>query len=95
MLQRTTDLTPDAIVAAIVATNLNTIVGQIQWTGQPFPNVAKTQLVGGQWKKGSDFPYELVVVSNNALPSVPIGGTFDPIPGSSRQRIRIEPDGTW
>ena len=82
VLQRTTDLTPDAIVAAIVATNLNTIVGQIQWTGQPFPNVAKTQLVGGQWKKGSDFPYELVVVSNKALPSVPIGGTFDPIPGS-------------
>ena len=62
MLQRTTEVTPDAIVTAIIATNLNTIVGQIQWTGQPNPNVAKTQLIGGQWKKGSDFPYELVVV---------------------------------
>jgi branched-chain amino acid transport system substrate-binding protein len=82
VLERTTALTADAIVAAITATNLDTIVGTIQWTGQPFPNVAKTQLVGGQWKKGTDFAYDLVVVSNNALPSVPIGGTFDPIPGS-------------
>ena len=43
VLQRSSDLTPDAIVEAIAATNLNTIVGPIQWTGQPFPNVAKTQ----------------------------------------------------
>jgi len=82
VLQRTEDITADAIVSAIAATNLDTIVGTIQWTGQPFPNVAKTQLVGGQWKKGTDFPYDLVVVSNNALPDVPIGGTFEPIPGS-------------
>ena len=95
VLQRTTDLTPDAIVAAIVATNLNTIVGQIQWTGQPFPNVAKTQLVGGQWKKGSDFPYELVVVSNKALPSSADRRNVRSDPRIVRRRIRIEPDGTW
>ena len=82
VLTRTTDVTPDAIVEAIAATNLDTIVGTIQWTGEPFPNVAKTKLVGGQWKTGSDFPYELTVVSNGALPDVPVGGTLDPIPGS-------------
>jgi branched-chain amino acid transport system substrate-binding protein len=82
VLTRTTDVTPDAIVEAIAATNLNTIVGPIQWTGEPFPNVAKTKLVGGQWKTGTDFPYELTVVSNNALPDVPVAGTLDPIPGS-------------
>ncbi|MGZ8651753.1 MAG: ABC transporter substrate-binding protein [Actinomycetota bacterium] len=82
VLQRTTDVTPAAIVDAIAATDLNTIVGQIRWTGEPFPNVAKTKLVGGQWKTGTDFPFELTVVSNNALSTVPLAGTFDPIPGS-------------
>jgi branched-chain amino acid transport system substrate-binding protein len=83
VLQRTADVTPEAIVAAITATNLDTIVGNIQWTGTPFPNVAKTKLAGGQWKPGTDFPYDLVVVSNAAIPEVPIGGELEPIPGSS------------
>lgn len=82
VLQRTEELTSDAIVDSIKATNLETIVGHIEWTGEPFPNVAKTQLVGGQWKPSSDFPYELVVVSNTALPDVPLGGELEPIPGS-------------
>jgi branched-chain amino acid transport system substrate-binding protein len=82
VLQRATDVTPEAIVGAIGSTNLDTIVGNIQWTGQPFQNVAKTKLVGGQWKKGTDFPFELTVVSNSALPDVPVAGTLDPIPGS-------------
>jgi branched-chain amino acid transport system substrate-binding protein len=83
VLQRTEELSPDAIVASIKATNLDTIVGNIQWTGEPFPNVAKTKLVGGQWKPGTDYPYDLVVVNNAAIPDVPTGGTLEPIPGSS------------
>jgi branched-chain amino acid transport system substrate-binding protein len=82
VLQRTEELTPDAIVDSISGTSLDTIVGHIEWTGEPFPNVAKTALVGGQWKPSSDFPYELVVVSNTALPDVPIGGDLEAIPGS-------------
>jgi len=83
VLQRASEVSPDAIVEAIKATALDTIVGTVQWTGEPFPNVAKTKLVGGQWKPGSDFPYDLVVVSNAAIPEVPIGGELEPIPGSS------------
>jgi branched-chain amino acid transport system substrate-binding protein len=82
VLKRTKSVGPAAIVDSIKATNLNTIVGPIQWTGQPFPNVAKTKLAGAQWKKGTAFPFELTVVSNAALPSVPIAGKLDPIPGS-------------
>jgi branched-chain amino acid transport system substrate-binding protein len=82
VLKRAADVTPQAIVDAIKSTNLSTIVGSVQWTGQPFPNVAKTKLVGGQWKKGATFPFDLVVVSNNALPDVPVGGQLEPIPGS-------------
>jgi branched-chain amino acid transport system substrate-binding protein len=83
VLQRTSEVTPSAIVDAIKATKLDTIVGHIEWTGEPFPNVAKTKLVGGQWKPSTEFPYELVVVSNSALPDVPVGGRLQPIPGSS------------
>jgi branched-chain amino acid transport system substrate-binding protein len=83
VLKRASEVTPEAIVESIKATNLDTIVGTIQWTGEPFPNVAKTKLVGGQWKPGTDFPFDLVVVSNAALPDVPVGGELEPIPGSS------------
>ena len=83
VLQRTSDVNGDAIVESIAATSLDTIVGHIEWTGEPFPNVAKTALVGGQWKPGEEFDYDLVVVTNNALPDVPIAGELEPIPGSA------------
>jgi branched-chain amino acid transport system substrate-binding protein len=68
----------NAIVNAIKATNLDTLVGHIQWTGQPFPNVAKTPLVGGQWRKGSGAnPYDLVIVSNKDHPDIPTAGTLE------------------
>jgi branched-chain amino acid transport system substrate-binding protein len=70
-----------AIRDAIKATNLDTIVGKIQWTGTPVPNVAKTPLVGGQWKKGTDFAYDLAIVNNEGQPTIPTAGTLEPIPG--------------
>jgi branched-chain amino acid transport system substrate-binding protein len=68
----------EAIVNAIKATNLDTLVGHIQWTGQPFPNVAKTPLVGGQWRKGSGkYPYDLVIVSNADHPEIPAAAKLE------------------
>ncbi len=70
----------NAIVDAIKTTNLDTIVGHIQWTGQPFPNVAKTPLVGGQWRKGSGkYPYDLVIVSNKDQPNIPAASKLEPL----------------
>ena len=57
---------PAAIRDSILATNYNSILGHIQWTGQPVKNVAKTPLVGGQWIHGKNFKYDLDVVSNNS-----------------------------
>ncbi len=65
-----------ALAAAIKGTNLNTIVGPISWAKGPVPNVAKTPLVGGQWGKGKQFPYDLTIVSNKRAPSIPTGGTL-------------------
>ncbi len=72
-----------AIVDAIKATNLDTIVGKIQWTGQPVPNVAKTPLVGGQWVKGTKYPFDLVITSNASAPNIPKGGATKVMPWAS------------
>jgi len=68
-----------ALADAIKATNLDTIVGKLAWSGQPVPNVAKTPLVGGQWRKGSNYPYELVIVSNKDHEEIPKVGALEPI----------------
>jgi len=71
----------EAIVGAIKGSNLDTIVGHIQWTGQPFPNVAKTPLVGGQWRKGGgNVKFDLVIVSNKDHPDIPAAGELVTIP---------------
>jgi branched-chain amino acid transport system substrate-binding protein len=76
-LNRTTDIEDKASIRdALKATKLDTIVGTVDWTaGVPFPNVSKTPLVGGQWRKGTDFPFDLVIVSNKDHPEIPAGDT--------------------
>ncbi len=81
-LGRTTNVDDkSAIASALKATNLNTIVGAISWASGPVPNVAKTPLVGGQWGKGTDFPFELTIVHSD-YPDIPVGGEARPMPGS-------------
>ena len=82
VLRRTGDLEDkQAIVDAIKATSLSTIVGQVDWTRRlaDFPNVARTPLVGGQWRPGTTWPFELEIVSNATSPEIPATGTLRPI----------------
>ncbi|MFN8170398.1 MAG: ABC transporter substrate-binding protein [Candidatus Nanopelagicales bacterium] len=64
---------------------VSTLVGNLDWAKGPFPNVAKTPLVGGQWRQtdGGQFPYDLVVVSNEHAKEqgldVPLGGKVEPL----------------
>ena len=44
----------ESMVAAIRATDLPTIVGQVSWRLGPVANVARTELAGGQWRRGDD-----------------------------------------
>ena len=65
MLKRTKNIdSPESILDAIVATNYNSIVGHIQWTGQPIKNVCKTALIGGQWVRGKKYKYDIDIVNN-------------------------------
>jgi branched-chain amino acid transport system substrate-binding protein len=82
VLQRAGDVNDrQAIVDAIQATRLDTIVGPIDWTSRlaDFPNVARTPLVGGQWRPGRTWPFELEIVSNATHPEIPADGALKPI----------------
>jgi branched-chain amino acid transport system substrate-binding protein len=77
VIKRAKDLNdPEAILAAIGETELNTIIGPISWKGgpnNPVKNVCKTPLVGGQWTK-SDKGLELIITNNPQHPDIPVGG---------------------
>jgi branched-chain amino acid transport system substrate-binding protein len=68
-----------AVLDALVATNLNTIVGPVQWGKGPVKNVTKTPLVGGQWGKGKTFAFDITIVSNKSAPNIPVGGKLRPL----------------
>ena len=72
VVQRAEDLEdPEAIVSAIAATQLNTIVGPVDWSNGPINNVTKTPLVAGQWQKDGD-AFELQIVANSNAPDIPV-----------------------
>jgi branched-chain amino acid transport system substrate-binding protein len=68
-----------ATLDALTKTNLDTIVGPIAWGKGPVKNVAKTPLVGGQWRRGGAFKYDLVITSNETAPKIPAGGKMEAI----------------
>jgi branched-chain amino acid transport system substrate-binding protein len=74
----------DAVAETIAATKLNTIVGNVAWNGAGLPpfaarNVAKTPLVGGQWRLKDGGDYDLVIVDNQTAPMIPTGGVMEEI----------------
>lgn len=82
-INRTDDPTDGAALAeAIGATNLDTVVGKVQWGRDNVPefarkNVSKTQLVGGQWRRKQDGSFEMVIVENADAPEIPLGGSLE------------------
>lgn len=75
-LETAGERSPAALTAAIAKMKTDTIVGPLDWTSGPVPNVAKTPLVGGQWKLGGKFKYDLQVVNNQTAPNIPTTGRF-------------------
>src|SRR5499427_758274 len=73
-----------ATLAAIAATNLDTVVGKVAWNGANLPpfaakNVAKTPLVGGQWRIKDGNKYEIVITDNKTAPAIPVAGKMEAI----------------
>lgn len=76
VLKRAKSMEPKAILDSIVATNYQSIVGPVQWTGKPVKNVTKTPLVAGQWQRKGD-KFELVITANKPAPNIPTGGKLE------------------
>jgi branched-chain amino acid transport system substrate-binding protein len=58
---------------------LDTIVGKVDFKTSPIKSVAKTALVGGQWRRAPDgarFPFELQVVDNSLARHIPAGDSL-------------------
>jgi branched-chain amino acid transport system substrate-binding protein len=70
----------EAVRGALGSLKADTIVGTVDWTSGPVPNVAKTKLVGGQWRE-ADTPtgFDLVIVDNTGNPDVPTASAVQPI----------------
>lgn len=84
VMKRADPTDADAVINAIAATKLDTIIGAVAWDGANLPpfatkNVAKTPLVGGQWRLKEGGGYDLVITDNKTAPNIPTGGTMEPI----------------
>lgn len=72
----------DKVAAAIGATKLDTLVGPIAWNGANLPpfaakNIAKTPLVGGQWRLKAEGGYDLVITDNKTALNIPAAGKME------------------
>jgi branched-chain amino acid transport system substrate-binding protein len=68
---------PGAIMEAIRATNLPTMVGPIRWSGSPVKNICTTPVVAGQWQKHGN-RLDIEIVSSGAYPQIKT--TSKPLP---------------
>lgn len=83
VLKRAEDVTdPESVTKALAATDLDTIVGHVNFKTGPLPNCSLTPLVIGQWSKGTKYPYDIVIVDNTNFPKIPTGGEPFVIPYS-------------
>ena len=74
MVKCAEDLTDKAaIMAAIKTTDLNSIVGPVNWANGPMKSVTKTKLAGGQLQR-KDGTLELVIVNHDQNPDIPLTG---------------------
>jgi len=71
VLKRSAERSPEAIRNAIATTNLATVAGPINFKTGPVPNVSKTPLVVGQWKRNTKKALELMIVDNTLAPNIP------------------------
>lgn len=79
-LKRASDLDKrESVRDALRDMDYKSIVGPVNFKKGPFPNTSLTPVVGGQWRKGSKWPLELVIVDNTYATMVPTGGTPEPI----------------
>lgn len=69
----------DALLGALAATKLDTVVGNIDFSAGPVAGITKTALCAGQWVTGEKYPLELAITVNNHIDGLETDGTIEPI----------------
>jgi branched-chain amino acid transport system substrate-binding protein len=64
------------VAQELKAMKITGISGPLDFTAGPEPGIALQKLCGGQWKPGTDFPWDLYIVDNSPNPDVPVNGTL-------------------
>jgi branched-chain amino acid transport system substrate-binding protein len=70
-----------AVAKALSKLKTVTIVGKVDFTSGPFPNVSPTPIIGTQWiksKPGSKFPFDYVITEHSNDPKVPVSAKLRP-----------------
>jgi branched-chain amino acid transport system substrate-binding protein len=52
--------------------------GPLDFTTGPVPGVALQKIVGGQWREGTKFPWDMYIVDNSTYPAVAVNGDLQP-----------------
>ena len=76
-LRRAGTAEKNALNEAIGQTNIDTVVGNVNFAAGPVPQTVATPLIGGQWVPGERFPFELRVTVNRFLPDHPVDGSLE------------------
>ncbi len=62
----------EAVRDVLASGKFDTIVGHVNWADTPIKNVAKTKVVGGQWRLGGEHQYQLLITNNASAPEIPV-----------------------
>jgi len=84
VLKRAQTLDKEVIRDTIAKTNLDTVVGHIQYDDQ---NFSELNVTVGQWQKGDEWPYEMEVFCNTKQKEVPLSKKpfIFPLPGTTQK----------
>jgi branched-chain amino acid transport system substrate-binding protein len=67
-----------AVANALKTMKYEGMSGPLDFTTGPQPGIALQKIVGGQWRKGKRFPWDVYVVHNGEYPAVPLSGDLEP-----------------
>jgi branched-chain amino acid transport system substrate-binding protein len=68
----------DEVAKNLREMKLECMSGNLDFTTGPEPGIAIQHPVGGQWRKGKKFPWDISIVDNTPNKDVPIGGDLEP-----------------
>jgi branched-chain amino acid transport system substrate-binding protein len=68
----------DEVAKNLREMKIDCMSGSLDFSAGPEPGVALLHPVGGQWRPGKQFPWDIVIVDNTADKNVPLGGDLRP-----------------